>query len=413
MKIINKIKHWRKHHKIELFGAVIGSVFLLLLVDLVFISAHVKAVNKNFLKTQAVYVSEFKTSLSGKTGQIAQVYVNPDHTKCVILLHFDSTDNIVTDASQYQVYVKGFDLNKGNYAKKTLSNPVGGFYMFGSTGYSAIYLADANGFAQQCLECIVRCNEVLTTDVKVNDEEAAKRDGSYAEHDQWRVIINPIGESAKTCDFLDDFDIVSLYQDAVIDANEDEIRAQLISDVSNLDILMKQIQSYREDLQGLGVRVPSLPDYISGDTFKKDEDGNIIYSPGQVLEGGVNFEWVNNTLHDKSFMDEVKEPSLSDTQFFNSLNTYAVTQRSTSEKYWYMADGTQIDRTNTNNSVLTNLKTINNNITKYETSLSDYSSLKKQYQCTDLVNYLALESNMRSAGKYFTSNYDENTVIVW
>lgn len=414
MKYIQKIKQWRKHHRIELLGAIAGVIVLVLFIDFLSIFIYVKSRNRDLLENKAIYVRNFTTSLSGNTGNIAQVYVNPDRTKCVILLYFDSSENLVTDASKYQVYVKGYDIEKGQYAGRTKSNPVGGYYIFGTTGYAAIYMTDANGFAKQCLECIVRCNELLTTNAKVSDEAAAERDASYAHYDQWRIIINPTGKSAKVCDFLDDFDIVSLYQDAVIDANESTIRQKLTSDVSSLYTYMKQIEAYRNNLKSLGVKLPSLPEYVSGDSFSYDdtETVTLVYKPEYMFKGGMDFDWFHYTLHDKSFMEEVKDPSMSDTQFFNSLQDYSTADRFSGQQ-WYLADGTQIARNSSSSTQLNNLKSINENITKYEDVLQSYYNLKKQYQCTDMVSYLTLEANMVDAGKYFTSNYDENTIIVW
>lgn len=416
MKFINNIKKWHKYHKIEVFGAIVGFFVLILIIDVISISIRVKAENNAFMKNNAIYVSNFTTSLSGKTGNIARIYVNPKKTKCVILLYFDDIENLVTDASKYQVYVKGYDIEKGKYAVSTKNKPVGGYYIFGSTGYSAIYLSDANGFQEQCIECIVRCNELLTN-AQLANVEAANRDPSYAQYDQWRIIVNPLGESAKTGDFLDDFDIVSLYQDAVIDINEESIRNMLTDNINNLNVYMKQIETYRNNLKVLGVRVPSLPAYISGDVFSYDENKNgeqmMIYTPEYIFEAGVDFDWFRYNLHDKSFIDDIKDPLITDTQFFNKLQNFSNVDRFTTQKNWYMSDGTLINRDEVSASQLSNMKSINDNIKKYETVLNQYYTLKKEYQCTNLVNYLILESNMRNTGKYFTSNYSENAVIVW
>lgn len=416
MKFINKIKRWHKYHKIEVFGAIVGFFVLIIIIDVISISIRVKAENNAFMEDNAIYVSNFTTSLSGKTGSIAEMYVNDEKTKCVIFLYFDSTENLVTDASKYQVYVKGYDIGKGKYAISTKSKPVGGYYIFGSTGYAAIYLSDANGFQEQSIECIVRCNEILVKS-QLADVEAANRDASYAQYDQWRIIVNPLGKSAKTCDFLDDFDIVSLYQDAVIDINEESIRKILIDNVNNLNVYMKQLETYRNNLKVLGVRIPAIPEYISGDVFSYEENKNgeqiMIYSPEYVFETGVDFDWFRYNLHDKSFIDDIKDPLISDTQFFNKLQNFSGINRYTSEQNWYMADGTLINRNEVSTSQLSNMKSINENIKKYETVLNQYYTLKREYQCTNLVNYLVLESNMRNTGKHFTSNYGENAVIVW
>lgn len=412
MKFVRKLQRWERHHKIELFGIAIGILLVALLVDFCFIKVHTMDINNGILDNYAIYVNEFTTSLSGVTGNISQVYVNPERTKCVILLYFDDTSKIVADATKYQIFVKGYDVNKARYANTTYSNPTGGYYVFGATGYSAIYLTDASGFSRQCLECIVRCNEVLVSDPQLADEEAAKRDETYAEFDQWRVIINPCGKSAKVCDFLNDFDIVSLYQDAVIDDNETQMRELLATDISRMNASMKQIINYRDNLISLGVNVPSLPACIAGDTFEYEEE-MLVYHPQYVFENGVDFDWYHYTLHDTSFLDLVKSPEQTDIQFFNSLQDYSASQGYVSTADWYMADGTLIDLSSASGSQLMNMNAISENIDGYTTALSDYYSTKMTYQCTDLVSYLAIEANMKDAGKYFTSNYNEYTITVW
>ena len=48
-----------------------------------------------------------------------------------------------------------------------------------------------------------------------------------------------------------------------------------------------------------------------------------------------------------------------------------------------------------------------------EMAKRSFPHAKKLYHCTHLIDYLYLESNMKMAGKYFTSNYNEGVVTVW
>lgn len=412
MNIFKKIRIWERHHKIELFGIMIGILACIMAVDLASIKLYASKRDKMILDYNAIYMGEFTTSLTGVNGNISQIYVNPDRTKCVILLRFDNMSNMITDASKYQIFVKGYDVTKGRYARRTYSNPTGGYYVFGATGYAAIYLTDASGFKKEVLECVVRCNDILLANASVADEDAVERDNTYAQYDQWRVIVNPCGASAKVCDFIDDFDIVSLYQDAVIDENENYIRQTLADNIKNMQACMKKIEAYKENLISLGVNVPTLPDSILGDVIE-EEEGTLIYKPKYVFENGVDFDWFHNTLQEVSFMDMVKEPDMTNVQFFNSLQDHSASLGYSGNDSWYMTDGTQIDTSSAASSIFTNMQTISENISKYQEAISDYYDIKKTYQCTNLINYLALEANMKEVGKYFTSNYSEYTVIVW
>ena len=112
--------------------------------------------NDRLLSEHAVFADSFTTSLSGKNGKISQIYVNTERNKCVILFQFDDMNGMVTDAAKYQVFIKSFDVFKGEYAsrRRTQLDVMGGFYVFGTTGYTALYLSAVNGFPGECYEII-------------------------------------------------------------------------------------------------------------------------------------------------------------------------------------------------------------------------------------------------------------------
>ena len=203
-----------------------------------------------------------------------------------------------------------------------------------------------------------------------------------------------------------------MYQDAVIDENEGEIRENLYDDVKMMYSDWKKIDNYRNNLESLNVRVPSLPVYIAGDELTADENGIIWYNPEFYFEDGVNYDWYGKTLHDTSFLDMVKGADMTDIQFFNSLNNYQETDSSLTPDTWYMADGSVINF-DESSLKLSNMRAVVENIKGYNQALKDYYNAKRMYHCTHLVDYLYLESNMKMAGKYFTSNYNEGVVTVW
>lgn len=414
MGIFRRIRIWGRHHHIELFGTVLGTLLLVMLVNSISICVYASKENDRLLSENAVFANSFTTSLSGKNGTISQVYVNPERSKCVILFKFDDMNGMVSDAAKYQVFIKSFDVFKGEYAsrRRTQLDVMGGFYVFGSTGYTALYLSAVNGFPRECYEIILRCNDVLQVNTNSSGNENAARDASFAQFDQWRVIINPNGNTAKECSFLDDFDITSLYQDAVIDENESEIRENLYNDVKIMYTNWKKIDNYRDNLESLNVKVPSMPVYIASDELVVDEEGVIRYNSGFYFEYGVDYDWYGKTLHDVSFLDMVKQDDITDIQFFNSLNDYQAYDSPLTLNTWYMADGSVISL-DESDLKLSNMQAVVENIKGYNLALNDYYNAKKLYHCTHLIDYLYLESNMKMAGKYFTSNYNEGVVTVW
>lgn len=403
MKIYNKIKTWGNHHHIELFGILLSLVMIVLVVNSVSILINSANRNKKLVSENAIFVNEFTTSLSGKNGEMVQLYINPQHNKCVLLFKFDDMTSIVTDATKYQVFIKSYDIFKGRYASTTKLDVDGGFYVFGSTGYTALYLSAANGFPKECYEVIVRCKDVL----EYNAPDVEYVDDSYNQFDQWRVIINPNGNNAKECNFLDDFNITSLYQDAVIDANESEIRNTLTKDIAKMYNSIDLISNYRSNLKNLKVKVPSVPLFVASDEFSTREDGSIKYTTEYEFENGVNYEWYEHTLHDTSFIDALKDKDMTDNQFFNTLNSYG--NESIKNNKWYMQDGAEI----TDTMEINDKDVILNNVKNYDSVLNEYYEIKKEYHTKHLVDYLKLESKMKDAGKYFTSNYSEGVVTVW
>lgn len=412
MKTFRRIQDWGKHHHIELFGILLGTLVLVLLINSISICVYASRENDKVLSEKAIFAHAFVTSLSGKEGSISQLYVNNDRTKCVLLYKFTDMNDMITDASKYQVFIKSFDVFKGDYSSRgtTRLSVDGGYYVFGSTGYSALYLSAVNGFHQDAYEVIVRCNEVLR--VQDTENENAKNDASYAKYDQWRVIVNPNGNDAKVCDFLDDFNITSLYQDAVIDNNESQVRDKLLSDISIMYEQKKMIDSYKQNLKSMNVQIPSLPVSMADDQFEVDEEGLIRYKSGYKFENGVDYDWYDKTLHDVSFLDMVRPSDMTDIQFFNSLNNYQAQASNLTSDKWYMEDGSEIVFDDSNLK-FNNMQSIKENITRYNEAVTNYYNAKKSYHCTDLVNYLYLEYEMNNAGKYFTSNYSDGVVTVW
>ena len=410
-KKLNELNVWRKYHKIESFTIALCLILCVLVVDLAGISIHIKNSDRDALTNQAIYVSDFTTSLSCVKGNIAQVYTNPTNTKCAVLLYFSDMSHIVSDALQYQVFVKGFNVAHGKYASKTLSNPTGGYYIFGSTGYSLIYLVDNNGFQNQALELIVRCNDTIFE--SPDSSKTTYADSSYTEYDQFRLIVNPCGALATKVDFLDDFDAVSLYQHAVVTANENRIRDTLTNDVSQLQVLMKKIIDYRTRLEGNGVRVPEVPEMIVGDSFVEEGEGaskQLIYVPDTVFSNGVSFDWYHTDLLSGSFLTDELLGVRTPLQFFADLEN-AVPETEPKLDKFYKLDGTPINENV--NADIAELASISSDLSSYRTAISDYYKIKKQYQSVDLVNYLKLEYNMMTSGQHFTSNYSDNAVIVW
>lgn len=423
---IFRIGAWKRTHKIEFFGVSVGIALFGLVATSGSILMHARSVQKDVLTNQAIYVKEFTTSLSDVRGEIVQVYADEGRTRCGILVRFENPQLLSADAKDYQVFVKGFNVSRGQYADETLASPSGGFCIFGSTGYALIYLVESSGFQAQALECIVRSNETLHVASQTSSEAAdlQAKDGSYAQYDQFRIVVNPNASGAVTVGFLEDLDATALYKMAIVDQSEGEIREKLAQDVDQMNTAMKSILSYQENLKNLQVRVPALPPEIAGDQFTAEDlmDGSqmLVYRPGSVLPKGVNIDWFHKDLSDADasgtvFLTKELLGQRGEAQFFGDLSA-AQEKRSDAlsnltSGSWVMADGTQI--TVDNDSPMADIKAMSQNITDYVNAVNSYYSMKYEYQCRDLVSYLQLEYNMKNTGNTISGNFADGVITAW
>lgn len=432
--MIQKFKDWKRHHSIEFFGVCLATLLSLLVINCGSIMIYASKVDMDTMSNNAFYSEHFLTSLSGVQGNIMDVYTNDAGTKCAIMVKLDEPMKVSSDANDYQLYYKGYNISKGGYTNVTLNSPKGGYYVFGTTGYAMIYLTDSSGFANQAVEIVVQGNNTLTTTSSTNEEimNLRKMAANFSQHDCYRIVVNPAASNTTKVSFLDNepFDVVELFQESVVNAEEDKVRTLLAEDVTTLNDYMKQIQNYKKNLQSLSVMVPALPEEVNGDSFSNDDmlnndytkkasadeskEAALIYTPSYVADGGVDFDWAHNTLHDTSFLaDFVQKTGKTESAFIASLGQSKSTYKSVSTSGWTMLDGTAIDFEQVGHSNLDNLKSIHDNIAGYTEVLNKYLQLKQRYQTVDMVSYLELEFNMLNSGKTFTSNYSEGTITVW
>lgn len=433
--MFRKLMNWKKHHGIEMFGGLLVLCIVALVINSGVILSYAANEDKDYLEGNPYYAEEFVTSKSQTRGTIKAFYTNADNTKVAIMLHFTPITNMSTDAANYQIFYKGFNISKQRYTKRNLNEPVGGYYIFGSTGYAMIYLMDSTGFEQQAGEVVVRSLETLYTNNDSSSEEIEslkQLDASYEEYDQFRLIINPAGAQATVVDFLDDFDVQRVYQQCIVDEQEAEIRARLMRDTVELNELWSRISAFKKNLTEAGVNVTMLPEEIRGDRFVNcpDADGKhceisskdlvedvttqLVYVPSYVYSGGVDFDWFHEDLHTADFLGPLLGGK-TEAAFFQSLvqekAQYGGMQVDANS--FSMLDGTPINLSTLATSSLVTDKQIYDAISEYSSAVNDYIEMKRQYQTVDMVEYLSLQYNMQSTGQTFSANLQDDTVHVW
>lgn len=404
------------HYRMERFSLLFCVMVVGILVTTVscFV-AHVQTQNTT-LGEQAIYSTEFETSKTGVSGKVIDVYSSEDKAKTLLLLKFDDTKVVSTNADNYQMFLTGASVEQN---KQTLDGiPSGSIYMFGNTGYMGIYLVNKDGFGPQILDLVVRCNSELQTNASEDVDEEVE-DKSFVDYDQFRVYFNPGASKAKHLDCLDGSKAPSIkdfYNEAVITPQEDEIHAQLETQVNNMRVSLNQIHEYEERLETEGITVPAEPSVIAGDKVITNDDGSYTYKPATVLPGGYDLDWQHTSVVD-GFIDDLiaktDSPNMTVDQYFAMMTREANGDASgnkldTNNIEWQLNDGTLISSLSGGKS---------SRYTKYMEMCNDltnawrtYYNQKVDYQREMLGSLLDLEVSKDSILTSSSVNASENVL---
>lgn len=338
------------HYRMERFSLLfcVMVVGILVTTVLCFVT-HVQTQNTT-LGEQAIYSTEFETSKTGVSGKVIDVYSSEDKAKTLLLLKFDDTKVVSTNADNYQMFLTGASVEQN---KQTLDGiPSGSIYMFGNTGYMGVYLVNKDGFGPQILDLVVRCNSELQMNAS-EDVDKEVEDKSFVDYDQFRVYFNPGASKAKHLDCLDGSKAPSIkdfYNEAVITPQENEIHAQLETQVNNMRVSLNQIHEYEERLETEGITVPAEPSVIAGDKVITNDDGSYTYKPATVLPGGYDLDWQHKSVTDgfiKGLIEKTDSPNMTVDQYFAMMTREANADASgnqldTNDIEWQLNDGTLI-----------------------------------------------------------------------
>ena len=404
------------HYRMERFSLLFCVMVVGILVTTVscFV-AHVQTQNTT-LGEQAIYSTEFETSKTGVSGKVIDVYSSEDKAKTLLLLKFDDTKVVSTNADNYQMFLTGASVEQN---KQTLDGiPSGSIYMFGNTGYMGIYLVNKDGFGPQILDLVVRCNSELQTNAS-EDVDKEVEDKSFVDYDQFRVYFNPGASKAKHLDCLDGSKAPSIkdfYNEAVITPQEDEIHALLETQVNNMRVSLNQIHEYEERLKTEGITVPAEPSVIAGDKVITNDDGSYTYKPATVLPGGYDLDWQHKSVTDgfiKGLIEKTDSPNMTVDQYFAMMTREADADASgnqldTNDIEWQLNDGTLISSLSGGKS---------SRYTKYMEMCNDltnawrtYYNQKVDYQREMLGSLLDLEVSKDSILTSSSVNTSENVL---
>ena len=378
------------------------------LVLMTFVSIYNKfGLDQQSLSSNALYSSSVTLSRTGQTGKVEGVFVNQDKTRGMVLIKMSDADKISSSAKDYKAFTSAVNLKQ--QPEKLESVPQGSIYVFGSSGYIGLYFVDNAGFNSQIFKSTIRLEkEFVAVDPKeVSDEVAGT---SYSEYDQMDVYFNLGASKAIQLKALDkaDFSVQDLYVEAVGSKSDDEQRALLIEDLTQMSKLKLQIDEQRSRLEtvsidGVGFVVPDLPEEVKSDSFSGSGD-DIMMTTDFTYAGGININWHNLKLEDGYFNsidnETINPDGLSLARWLVKLrNDASSTNQTTSYEHdWVMSDGTSLNQfvndLGADNSAVSDL---NKQVQNYTSLMSQYMALKYKYQTKDLRNLIASDISLQTA----------------
>ena len=395
------------HYGIERFAVMFGVLALLMCGCVGSIMVKHGNDKKEQLGTQVVYTTAFTMSKSKATGQVVSINVSNDRTKALVLLKYDDTSKMSTDAADYQMFLTGSNLQKMPTELKC--SPDGTIYVFGNSGYVALYLVDSNGFQSQILDLTIRSDNDFESGEAIADEY----DGSFAKFDQARIYFNPGGSGSQTTACLEDNDMspYHIYESVLVEQQEANIKESLEACLKDMQQAQVHIEAATKTVTDKGLQVPQAPYEIAGDSVVMDDNNQLEFVPASHLPGSVQVDWRNGNISDgyvagamaaEGYLDEMtyfSDKTSAKSGLASSLNTSSVV--------WYRVDGTVVPHVSNIGDASVNEKLLNDAMTSLTNAWQEFYQAKLKYTVTLPSELLNLEVSSRD----MTSNYTVRSFV--
>lgn len=439
-----------RHKAIERFTVLFLTLSLMMSVLMVTIVVRKNSADAEQLSNRAIYTTEVTMSRSHVTGEVVNVMSSADKTKAFVLLKMSSMSNLSADASDYIAFLTGATENQGYADLK--SQPSGGIYVFGTSGYIGVYLVNYEPYPSQILNLVIRgvkdYSSSTTKNGETNVAEVPKGgDASFENFDQMQIYFNPGASGAVHADFLDadKINMEDMYKEAVVESQEETLRETLMGDLQSMFEYKRLAEQYETRLtsgvNGSVIAAPDMPDAIATDeivayTYEGnlelswsdksngwvDEEGKKYESDEYYLDlltdydfsGGYNFDWQTVTSR-TGWLDDLRDSMTVDEYLSQQADLLTAADKKgelefdSSSVEWYYGDGGSF--TVNTNSTDTKVKNISSDITKLLAAWQSYYDLKVKYETEDLRSLLYLERDARIASATYTENFSENVLI--
>lgn len=438
--------------------AVMVAAFSLNFAGIAVKRSHVKA---DAFSDTVLYTTNTSTSQSNVNVNVEHIFVSDDDRQCFIMLKFDNMKDISTNASNYWMTVCN-RTDKGDIADAPTEGIKGRVYMFGATGYCAVYLYTTGRPFDNVLKQI----NILSQNISVRGEQVdVNGDVIESTPDVFSIYVNPAGNDGQTASFIknhkigDDFDMSVIYERLIYYPEETEIKKNLDETTQTLQTKYNQIIEYRDRLGNYDLMLPAVPEYITGDTFENnfeyepvyqtDNNGNIItdditgepvcmydenndiiyksdangkpvvknayldFKPATVFPNGIMLDYHNLSLKDTGYFNYIdNRGDMSIPEYIKYLSDSKLKDDNAvinnSEYVWKYSDGTDVSFDNSD-SLTQIMKT---DVEAYKSLLDEYIAAKTLYQCTLLPSLLTVEYNLSVMSSVYTDTMYEKDLNV-
>lgn len=394
------------------------------------------------LGEQSLYTGKFTTSRTGALGVADGVYRNAAGTRSLVMMHFDADASMSSKAEDYEAFVMGIDGDKSTSVKAAMAGQI---YVFGETRQLGVLLEAPNGLPQQMINITMRAKKELVAPAAT---PGGATGGSFADHDQWRIVINPGGSSAIALSALDTEatpSAESIYADVVTWQAERAQRRKLDSDLAQMKAQLDAIATLTDQMNTTDVQIgadrrvrllpPSLPLTISGDSMSglsatelrkalgtsgpdsidgiRDKtararqldtyaDGYLpntyVLTADQTMPGGLDFDWRSRGVSD-GYFEGLNTGSPSIAEYLAKVQSSKTDAFHSRELRWPLSNGkTTDDIKGIDVGARPLLELRNKAIAAYDM----YFTLKNQYETYDLVQLLVMESELDSVASTAT-----------
>lgn len=275
---------------------------------------------KLVLTERANYTSSCGFSLSGEKASVVNVYRNTDYTKTFVLIKFEGDAKFDASASQLSMFMTNASGDEFE------GSPTGGIYVFGITehgNYVGLYFANASGFKSQLYDITIR-------DAR-QDPKSYKAYGQYVEgmadqsdayYNQMHIRTNFGGTAGVVVDFLEEetISVLDAYNATVLHDKYEAVKVELDNCIKRMGDEINNIAKYSEKLDSYGVRVPSLPNCIAGDSVTTDVNktlSNPMFFSENMLNQGSGIIMNNyNTISSSSKVESATSIAADDKLYF-------------------------------------------------------------------------------------------------